>query len=132
MPALIARSEASLDVVKAWVETTPFFSFLAEEPATISNTSITLSITDPWFVGLKDTKKASIASRVTKLLENEGVAFDAASYRDAPPGIRIWAGPTVETSDIAALLPWLDWAYAKVAQQKSAASQSYSFKRHKK
>ena len=116
LPELIARSEASLEVVKAWVEITPFFSFLAEEPATVSNTSITLSITDPWFIGLNDTEKAMIASKVTKLLANEGVAFDAASYRDAPPGIRIWAGPTVETSDIAALLPWLDWAYAEVAQ----------------
>ena len=116
LPALIARSEASLDVVKAWEETTPFFSFLAEEPATISNTSITLSITDSRFVKLNDTEKAAIASQVTKHLESEGVALDAASYRDAPPGIRIWAGPTVETSDIAALLPWLDWAYAEVAQ----------------
>jgi phosphoserine aminotransferase len=116
LPALIARSEASLDVVKAWEETTPFFSFLAEEPATISNTSITLSITDSRFIGLNDTEKAAIASQVTKRLESEGVALDAASYRDAPPGIRIWAGPTVETSDIAALLPWLDWAYAEVAQ----------------
>ena len=116
LPALIARSEASLDVVKVWEETTPFFSFLAKKPATISNTSITLSITDSWFVGLNDTEKAAIALQVTKRLESEGVALDIASYRDAPPGIRIWAGPTVETSDIAALLPWLDWAYAEVAQ----------------
>ena len=116
LPALIARSEASLNVVRAWEEETPFFSFLAQEPSTISNTSITLSITDSWFVGLNNREKAAIASQVTECLENEGVALDAASYRDAPPGIRIWAGPTVETSDIAALLPWLDWAYAEVAQ----------------
>jgi phosphoserine aminotransferase len=63
-----------------------------------------------------------VASQVAKRLENEGVALDAASYRDAPPGIRIWAGPTVETNDIAALLPWLDWAYAEVAQERSAAA----------
>ena len=115
LPALIARSEASLEVVKAWVETTPFFSFLAEDPATISNTSITLTITDSWFVGLDNLEKAATASRVIQSLENEGVALDAASYRRAPPGIRIWAGPTVETSDVAALLPWLDWAYSGVA-----------------
>jgi phosphoserine aminotransferase len=115
LPALIARSEASLDVVKAWVETTPFYSFLAEDPATISNTSITLSITDSWFVGLDKTEKVTTASRVIKNIENEGVALDSTSYRDAPPGIRIWAGPTVETSDVAALLPWLDWAFAEVA-----------------
>ena len=115
LPALIARSEASLEVVKAWVETTPFFSFLAEDPATISNTSITLTITDSWFVGLDNAEKAATASRVIQRLENEGVALDAASYRNAPPGIRIWAGPTVETSDVGALLPWLDWAYSGVA-----------------
>jgi phosphoserine aminotransferase len=119
LPALIARSEASLDVVKAWVEKTPFFSFLAEDPATISNTGITLSITDPWFVGLDNIKKVATASQMMKRLEDEGVAFDAASYRDAPPGIRIWAGPTVETSDVVALLPWLDWAYAEIAQSAS-------------
>ncbi len=124
LPALIARSEASLDIVKEWEKTTPFFSFLAKEPATISNTSITLAITDPWFVELNDTEKAEVALQLTKRLENEGVALDAASYRDAPPGIRIWAGPTVETDDIAALLPWLDWAYAEVAQQRSVSAQS--------
>ena len=116
LPALIARSEASLSVVKAWVETTPFFSFLAQEPSTISNTSITLSISDSWFVALNDKEKALIASKVIKRLEKQGVALDAASYRAAPPGIRIWAGPTVETSDIVALLPWLDWAYFKTTR----------------
>ncbi len=114
LPALKARSEASLDIVKAWVETTPFFGFLAEDPKTISNTSITLSITDPWFVELGDIEKSTTASQLMNLLEDEGVALDVASYRDAPPGIRIWAGPTVESSDVAALLPWLDWAYAEI------------------
>ncbi len=114
LPALKARSEASLDIVKAWVETTPFFGFLAEDPETISNTSITLSITDSWFVGLGDTEKSTTASQLMNLIESEGVALDVASYRDAPPGIRIWAGPTVESSDVAALLPWLDWAYAEI------------------
>ena len=116
LPTLIARSEASLAVVKMWVEKTPFFSFLAEDPATISNTGITLSISDPWFVQLNDSEKAATAYQLMKCLEDEGVALDAASYRDAPPGIRIWAGPTVETSDVAALLPWLDWAYAKISR----------------
>lgn len=114
LPALIARSEASLDAVRAWIDTSPYFDFLAEDPATIANTGITLKITDPWFVSLDDDRQVAIAAELDKRLQDEGVAFDAASYRDAPPGIRIWAGPTVETRDVAALLPWLDWAYAEI------------------
>ncbi len=122
LPALIARSEASLAAVKAWVETTPYFGFLAEDPATISNTGITLSIIDPWFVSLDDAEKKAVAARLDQRLQDEGVAMDAASYRDAPPGLRIWAGPTVEPSDIEALLPWLDWAYAEIRQVALAAA----------
>ncbi|MDA1151402.1 MAG: phosphoserine transaminase [Proteobacteria bacterium] len=122
LPALIARSEASLAAVKAWVQTTPYFGFLAEDPATISNTGITLSIIDPWFVSLDDAEKKAVAARLDQRLQDEGVAMDAASYRDAPPGLRIWAGPTVEPSDIEALLPWLDWAYAEIRQVASAAA----------
>ncbi|MDC1382444.1 phosphoserine transaminase [Candidatus Puniceispirillum sp.] len=116
LPALIARSDASLAAIKSWVEKTPYFGFLAENPTTISNTSVALSIVDPWFVKLDGAKKANIASKLIKCLEKEGVAFDVASYRDAPPGIRIWVGPTVETTDVKALLPWLDWAYARILQ----------------
>jgi phosphoserine aminotransferase len=112
--ALIARSEASLEAVKAWVKTSPHFDFLAEDPATISNTGITLKIIDPWFVSLDDAQKAEVAAALDNLLQAEGVAFDAASYRDAPPGLRIWAGPTVDPDDVAALLPWLDWAYGEI------------------
>ncbi|MDA0358016.1 MAG: phosphoserine transaminase [Proteobacteria bacterium] len=122
LPALIARSQASLAAVKAWVQTTPYFGFLAEDPATISNTGITLSIIDPWFVSLDDAEKKAVAARLDQRLQDEGVAMDAASYRDAPPGLRIWAGPTVEPSDIEALLPWLDWAYAEIRQVASAAA----------
>jgi len=122
LSALMARSNASLDAVKSWVDKTPYFGFLAQDPATISNTGITLSITDPWFVALDDAEKATVASRLEKALQEEGVALDAASYRDAPPGLRIWAGPTVEPSDVEALLPWLDWAYAKIRQAAAAAA----------
>jgi phosphoserine aminotransferase len=114
LPALIKRSEDSLALVKDWVKVSPYYDFLAEDPATISNTGITLKITDSWFVSQNDDKKAEIAAAIDKLLQAEGVALDAASYRDAPPGIRIWAGPTVEPSDVALLLPWLDWAYAQI------------------
>ena len=119
LPALIARSEANLTVVKKWVKTSPFFCFLAQDPATVSNTSITLSITDKWFVGLNDIEKATTTRQLIKCLEDEGVALDAASYRDAPFGIRIWGGPTVETVDVVALLPWLDWAYGKIAKSRT-------------
>ena len=95
---------------------------MAQDPATISNTGITLSITDPWFAALDDSEKKSVVLRLEKTLLKEGVALDAASYRDAPLGLRIWAGPTVEPSDVEALLPWLDWAYAEIHQAGSAAA----------
>nr|MDA8251326.1 phosphoserine aminotransferase [Rhodospirillales bacterium] len=88
---------------------------LAEDPATRSCTAICLKITAPWFTALDAEGRAKAAKQVATLLEREGVALDIASYRDAPPGLRIWGGATVEAHDIAALLPWLDWAYAQVA-----------------
>ena len=114
LPALIARSEANLAAVAAWVERTPWAGFLAADPATRSCTSICLRITAPWFTALAPDEQAKAAKQLASLLDKEGVAFDVASYRDAPPGLRIWGGATVETSDIEALLPWLDWAYAQV------------------
>ncbi len=122
LPALIARSEASLETIKEWVTTSPYFDFLAEDPATISNTGVTLKIIDPWFVSLNDDDKVAVAAELDKRLQDEGVAFDAASYRDAPPGLRIWAGPTVETSDVALLLPWLDWAYSEILNASDVAA----------
>jgi phosphoserine aminotransferase len=113
LPALVARSAANLACVEAWEKTCTWARFLAEDPATRSSTSICLRITAPWFAAL-DLAQGKMAKRMTALLEAEGVAFDIAYYRDAPPGLRIWGGATIETSDIAALLPWLDWAYAMV------------------
>ncbi len=115
LPALIARSEANLAAVAAWVERSAWAGFLAADPATRSCTSICLVITAPWFRALDDKGQAAVAKTLAGLLDREGVAHDVASYRDAPPGLRIWGGATVETADIAALLPWLDWAYAQVA-----------------
>ena len=114
LPALIARSEANLAAVAAWAERTPWVDFLAADPATRSCTSICLRITASWFTALTPDEQAKAAKRLATLLDKEGVAFDIASYRDAPPGLRIWGGATVETADIEALLPWLDWAYAQV------------------
>jgi phosphoserine aminotransferase len=88
---------------------------LAEDAAIRSSTSICLKVVAPWFTALPADGQAKAAKQIASLLEKQGVAYDIAAYRDAPPGLRIWAGATVETSDIEALLPWLDWAAATVA-----------------
>ena len=122
LKGLIARSEANLAAVASWVERTPWVAFLAEDAATRSCTSICLTFVAPWFTALDAEGQAAAAKKLSSILEKEGVALDAAAYRDAPPGLRIWGGATVETSDIEALLPWIDWAFAQVeAEQKKAA-----------
>ena len=112
LPALIDRSESCLSAIKRWVETSSTFGFLAEDPATISNTSVTISIVDPWFVALDDEQKSAFAAALAARLAAEDVGYDLASYRDAPAGLRIWAGPMVDVQDIESVLPWIDWAYA--------------------
>ena len=114
LPALIARSEANLAAIARWVEGSEWAAFLADDPAVRSSTSICLRIGAPWFGELSAGEQAAAARRIAAVLEDEGVAWDIASYRDAPPGLRIWGGATVDTSDVEALLPWLDWAYAQV------------------
>ena len=112
LPALIDRSEACLAAIRRWVDASSIFGFLAEHPATISNTSVTLSIIDPWFVALDAAQKAGFAAALAARLDAEGVGYDLGSYRAAPAGLRIWVGPMVDVSDVEALLPWIDWAYA--------------------
>ncbi len=114
LPGLIRRSEANLKAIANWVEQSSWADFLAEKPETRSCTSICLKIVDSWFTSLNSEEQAQCAKKVAKLLEKQQVAYDIASYRAAPPGLRIWGGATVETEDIEALLPWLDWAYASV------------------
>ncbi len=114
LPGLIARCEASLAAVTGWVATSNWARFLAEVPAQRSCTSICLTIAAPWFTALEAARQAEAAKKMAVLLEKEGVAFDIAGYRDAPPGLRLWAGATVEPSDVAALLPWLDWAHDQI------------------
>jgi phosphoserine aminotransferase len=113
LPGLIARAEGNLRVVAEWVERTPWVDFLASDPATRSCTSICLRIADPWFGALEEKVQGDVIRRLVGLLEKEGVAYDIASYRDAPPGLRVWGGATVEREDLEALLPWLDWAWAQ-------------------
>jgi phosphoserine aminotransferase len=112
--ALIARSEANLATVAAWVDRTAWVDFLARDPRTRSCTSICLKVVDPWFAGLDADAQASTLKKMVGLLEKEGVAYDVGSYRDAPPGLRVWGGATVENSDIEAVLPWFDWAFAQI------------------
>ncbi len=108
---LVARSEANLAAVTAWVARSGWAAFLAQDPASRSCTAICLTIVAPWFVALPVDAQWAVVKRMTAALEAEGVAFDVVAHRDSGPGLRIWGGATVETSDIAALLPWLDWAF---------------------
>jgi phosphoserine aminotransferase len=111
--ALRARADENADVIARWVEATDWVEFLADDPATRSNTSVCLKITDPNVAALPADAQAAFAKAIGARLDNEGVAFDIGSYRDAPPGLRVWTGSTVESGDLAALTPWLDWAFAE-------------------
>jgi phosphoserine aminotransferase len=113
LAALIARSTANLRAIDDWVARTPWIDFLALDPRTRSSTSICLRIIDPTIAARPAAEQSAFVRRLTRLLEQEGVAFDIAAYRDAPPGLRIWGGATVETADIACLTRWLDWAFAQ-------------------
>ena len=114
LKALIARSEGTLAALANWIGKSSWAGFLAAEVSTRSCTSICLSITDPWFQALPAEGQAAAAKALADRLEKEGVAFDAGAYRDAPPGLRIWGGATIDTADIEALTPWLDWAWSEV------------------
>jgi phosphoserine aminotransferase len=114
--ALIARANANLAAVAAWVAVTPWVDFLAETEATRSNTSVCLKVVDPRVTSLSDEAQADFAKKLAGLLDKEGVALDAAGYRAAPPGLRLWCGATVETDDVEALLPWFDWAFATLIE----------------
>jgi phosphoserine aminotransferase len=116
LPALIARTEANAAVIARWVEASSWAGFLAEDPAARSPTSICLRITDPGFLARDGAGQAAFAKAIADRLEAEGAAFDIGAYRDAPPGLRIWGGATVESGDIEALLPWLDWAFAETCR----------------
>ena len=117
LPALIARAEANARVIHDFTAANDWIANLAEDPATASTTSVCLKFTDP-----RIADGAGFAKAVARRLEAEGVAFDIGAYRDAPPGLRIWCGSTVETADVQALMPWIDWAYrAEIAARMAAA-----------
>ncbi len=112
LEALQARANANAKTLYDWAAKTDWIAPLADDPATWSNTGVCLKIVDPAVTALDDDGKAAFAKKLVGLLEKEGVALDAAAYRTAPPGLRIWCGATIEQSDVAALIPWIEWAFA--------------------
>ncbi|MEM7617271.1 MAG: phosphoserine transaminase, partial [Pseudomonadota bacterium] len=121
LPAIIQRSNDNLTAVKNWVDQSNWVDFLASDAETISNTSICLKITDPWFLNLSDDQQTKKVKEITNFLSEENVAYDIDAYRTAPAGLRIWGGGTVETSDIKQLLTWLDYSYEKIKNHAKAA-----------
>ena len=117
LDTLIQRSTANLAAFESWVSQSNWAAFLAQDQETRSSTSICLKIIDPWYTKLSEDAQKVKAKEMVSLLASESVAYDIGAYRDAPAGLRIWGGATIETSDIEALLPWLDWALDQVKQQ---------------
>jgi phosphoserine aminotransferase len=118
---LVAKADANAKVILDWAARTPWIANLARDPATASNTSVCLVVADPDIVSKGPDAVAQVAKGITAALDKEGVAFDIGAYRDAPAGLRIWCGATVEASDLEALTPWLDWAFA---QEKAKLAQA--------
>ncbi|WP_027231272.1 phosphoserine transaminase [Phyllobacterium sp. UNC302MFCol5.2] len=122
LDGLVARADRNFAAIDAFVERTPWLANLAKDPATRSNTSVCLTIVDSEITALDADAQASFAKNLVAALEKEAVAYDIGAYRDAPSGLRIWAGATVETADLEALMMWLDWAFeAQKAELKKAA-----------
>ncbi len=121
LSAMQGRADSNLAVLADWVAKTGWVDFLAESAATRSNTSVCLKVVAPEVIALSDADQADFAKKLAALLDKEGVALDVGGYRDAPPGLRIWCGATVDTSDVEALTPWLDWAFAQLASDLTPA-----------
>jgi phosphoserine aminotransferase len=119
LEALQARANSNAKVLSDWIERTPWVANLASDPATRSNASVCLKVVDSRVTALSHEGQAEFAKKFASLLEKEGAALDAGSYRAAPPGLRIWCGATVEKNDVEALTPWLDWAFAALVSELS-------------
>lgn len=122
LPSLIRRADTNAEIIADFVHRTPWIDFLANDPATRSNTSVCLKIVDPQIAALDEVAQAAFAKNIAALLEKEGVALDVGGYRDAPAGLRIWTGATIETSDVVALMPWLEWAFQQQRQALKTAA----------
>ena len=121
-PALARRTQDNFRALSHWVEQSPWIDFLTADPASRSPTSVCLKLADPALTSMSREQQAAFCKRLTSMLETEGVAYDIASYRDAPAGLRVWCGATIECDDIKALVVWLDWAYAVVRAETSVAA----------
>jgi phosphoserine aminotransferase len=119
---LARRTQDNYRALSQWVERTPWIDFLATDPGWRSPTSVCMKLADPALTSMSLEQQAAFCKRLTSMLEKEGVAYDIGSYRDAPPGLRVWCGATVESDDIKALVAWLDWAYAIVRAETSVAA----------
>jgi phosphoserine aminotransferase len=117
LPALIARSEGNLAALTPWVERSDWIAFLAKRPEIRSCTSVCFVVKAPFFAKLSPELQAEASKKIASIVEKEGIAYDVAPYRDAPPGLRVWCGATIETSDIEKLTPWLDWAFDQVRRE---------------
>jgi len=122
LPAMIARSQANFDVMEKWIERTPWADFMATDPATRSTTSLCVTISDPVFDALDEDGQRGFVKRMLAMLSDEDAAYDIGGYRSAPPSFRVWGGGTVEASDIEALTPWLDWAFAATKDEHAKAA----------
>jgi len=111
---MIARARANRAILDAWIETSPWVGHLARDPATRPNTPVAMRLGGPAFDGKSEEEKRRLGSAIAAVLESEGVAFDIHAFRTAPAGLRVWTGGTVEAEDIAALPPWLEWAFEQV------------------
>ncbi len=120
LPALMARADANAAALNAWVDRTGWIENLAVEPDTRSNTSVCLKLSASAASGMSEDAAAALPKKIARLLEAEGVAFDIGAYRDAPPGLRIWCGATIDAQDVEALTHWLDWAYAHATASSAA------------
>jgi phosphoserine aminotransferase len=120
--ALIARADANANVLADWKAKTPWIDFLAKDPAIRSNTSVCMKVVDPAITSLTPDAQADFSKKLVALVEKEGAGFDFAHYRDAPAGLRIWCGATVEAGDVALLTQWIDWAFAEMKSSLAKAA----------
>jgi phosphoserine aminotransferase len=122
LPTLMARADANAQVLIDWAERTTWLENLAVDPATRSNTSVCLKVVDPAILALPADAQAAFVKSLAAALEKEGIAYDIDAYRDAPPGLRVWCGATVEARDVESLTQWLDWAFAKTKESLAKAA----------